>query len=320
MAIGHPQTIGDCFDVSSFTGRVLANWAVFNPLNLRFGQQDVHRALVTLSTTSSSYEERKQALIVRAACAPAGELLPWPLRACGWALGGTPIIAFMVSNAVHHPLSLFRIFLGQFLNQTHLAGCTYCNRGGSAGMGPASIAQAYCISIATSVPIAFAAAVSARRWQVLRPFARFAPYPGVAAANAIACITMRQSDVQDGIPVRVVNGAAGSGGGGDAPGVVGLSRHAGWAAVRDTALTRLSLPLGNFVLVPSLLYALQRWRGRGPNLAVQVGVTAAVFCLWLPLATSSFPAEGCLPVADLEPEVRARLDAHTRVVVYQRGV
>eukprot|EP00900_Chrysochromulina_parva_P018020 jgi/Chrpa1/26219/Chrysochromulina_OHIO_Genome00010927-RA len=207
----------------------------------------------------------------------------------------------MVSNARHYPNSLLRIFLGQLVNQSHLAGATYCNRGVSAGGADvAAIAKAYVVSISTAVPIAFVAAVSAQRWTVLRPLARYAPYPGVAAANALACVTMRQADVADGIPV--FGSAAG------APAEqLGTSRVAGWAAVRDTALTRLCMPVGNFLIVPSLLYALQR-PNRALGFGPQIAVTASIFCCWLPFSASLFPPTGTLPVTALEEELRAHLE------------
>ena len=340
-----PNHLSDCFDLTTFCGRLQYSWAVFSPLNLCWGESAVAGANAALADSSSSYEQRQHALTVRAACAPNGELLPWPVRACGWALGGTPIIAFMVSNAVHHPDSLLRIFLGQFLNQSHLAGATYCNRGGSAGgADAAAIAKAYVVSIATAVPIAFAAAASAKRWEALRPLARFAPFPGVASANALACVTMRQADVADGIPVRTsatavavpaasyaASAAASTAASNAAAGCaveeaaveVGTSRAAGWAAVRDTALTRLCMPVGNFVLVPSILFALQRQFQRPSGalgIPAQAAVTAAVFSCWLPLSASLFPPTGSLPVDELEPELRNRLDGRVACVTYSRGV
>jgi hypothetical protein len=314
MATPSPQSLSDCYDMSTLIGRLRYSWSIFSPLNLRLGQAAVDEANATLADPSASYGQRQQALTVRAACAPAGELLPWPVRACGWALGGTPIIAFMVSNARHYPNSLLRIFLGQLLNQSHLAGATYCNRGVSAGGADvAAIAKAYVVSISTAVPIAFVAAVSAQRWTVLRPLARYAPYPGVAAANALACVTMRQADVADGIPV--FGSAAG------APAEqLGTSRVAGWAAVRDTALTRLCMPVGNFLIVPSLLYALQR-PNRALGFGPQIAVTASIFCCWLPFSASLFPPTGTLPVTALEEELRAHLErAGVREVSYSRGV
>ena len=108
---------------------------------------------------------------------------------------------------------------------------------------------------------------------------------------------------------------------GEPLGPVGQSRAAGRAAVRDTALTRLALPAGNFLGVPLLLWALERARGgaKAP-LVVQVGVTAMVFSVWLPIATSLFPPVVRMPVTELEEEAVLRaLPPGTRYVEYDRG-
>merc|ERR1719326_2809620 len=111
-----PRHLSEYYDMSTVLGRLRYNWAFFAPINLRFGQAAVNQANATLEDVQAPAEEVRQALVVRAACAPQGEILPWPVRACGWALGGTPIIAFMVLSAIKYPTSLRHIFLGQFAN------------------------------------------------------------------------------------------------------------------------------------------------------------------------------------------------------------
>ena len=102
---------------------------------------------------------------------------------------------------------------------------------------------------------------------------------------------------------------------------LGASRAAGWAAVRDTALTRLVLPLGNFVGVPLILGAAAWLRGGvRPPLVAQVGVTAAVFSLWMPVGAALYPPTGRLPLADVEAEIAARAPPGCTAVVYERGV
>ena len=335
-----PPQLSDYYDLSTFLGRYRYTWSFFSPANLRFGARDVAEANATLQNpTAASSQALHDALLVRATCAPSGELLPWFFRACGWALGGTPGIAFILYSAVHHPTSLRHILAGQVLNQTHLAGCTYCNRGGGGDVTAiASIARAYVVSIVTAVPIAFGAAVAAKRWTALRPLGRYAPYPGVAAANAVACLTIRGDDVVSGVPVHVDMPASGTGsedggsaarggadGGvatGDGEGAaLGMSQRAGWQAVRDTALTRTVMPMGNFVIVPLVQRLLEGVRGgRRPGLLAQVGLTAAIFSLWLPVSAAACPPVGKLPVEELEPELKEKLPRDATHVRYERGV
>ena len=159
------------------------------------------------------------------------------------------------------------------------------------------------------MPVAFAAAIAAKRFA--KPLQPFAPYPGVAAANALGCLAMRKADYEEGVPVRPAIDPSGE--------ALGASRAAGWAAVRDTALTRLVLPLGNFVGVPLILGGLSRLGGARPPIVAQVGVTAAVFSLWMPVGASMFPPTGRLNVAEVEGELAARAPQGCAAVVYERG-
>ena len=52
----------------------------------------------------------------------------------------------------------------------------------------------------------------------------------------------------------------------------------------------------------------------------QVGVTAAVFSLWMPVGAALYPPTGRLPLADVEAEIAARAPPGCTAVVYERGV
>lgn len=191
--------------MSTFSGRWRYNWAVLSPLGLRFGDSAVAEANATLAARAAgqprSDSDCWHATGVLATAAPAGELLPMPLRGCGWALCNTPTIAFMVSSALHHPTCTRRIVFGQWLNQTHLAGVTWCNRGASAeGDGPSTavVAASYIGALVTAIPIAVGGGKLSQRSPLLKPFARFAPYPAVALANFLGSACMRSSDATRG--------------------------------------------------------------------------------------------------------------------------
>ena len=191
--------------MSTFLGRWRYNWAVLSPLGLRFGHSAVAEANATLAARAAgqprSDSDCWHATGVLATAAPAGELLPMPLRGCGWALCNTPTIAFMVSSALHHPTCTRRIVFGQWLNQTHLAGVTWCNRGASAeGDGPSTavVAASYIGALVTAIPIAVGGGKLSQRSPLLKPFARFAPYPAVALANFLGSACMRSSDATRG--------------------------------------------------------------------------------------------------------------------------
>lgn len=309
--------LGDFYDLTSYAGRVRYNAAIFSPFNLRFGSADVAAANATLTSPTASSQETHHALVVRAACAPQGELLPCYFRNCGWAPFATPFITFIVWSAVHHPTSLRHLFAGHFMIQSHLAGCTYFNRGGDGGVSTTALVRSYFAAIFTAVPLGFGAAVAAKRWALLRPFGRVAPYPGVAAANAVACICIRQDDIANGVPVY---GAPEAHDSAEPAALVGSSSVAGWAAVRDTALTRLVLPVSNFLLVPAVQGMLTALRGRSLGLLVQAGVTASVFSLWAPCAMGIFPPVMAIEAEALEEELRARArELGVARVCYERG-
>lgn len=364
--------LSDLYDLETFRGRLRYNWALCSPLGLRWGHSAVADSKALLAahaagSTSAADVALWRATAVLAACAPNGELLPPPLRTCGWALCNTPTIAFMVVSALRHPTCVKRILLGQWLNQTHLAGVTWCNRGagGPDGGGPseATIAASYVAALLTAVPVAVGAGFASQRWAFLKPFARFAPYPGVALANFLGCACMRSSDVTHGIPVyqeeptlqrslsgtpppplnpaattsRASHQASAKAGNASAEKSVpehsvkplGNSTAAGWQAVRDTCATRLAMPVGNFILVPMAIWSWSALRRKPvPSAAAQVGITAVIFTLWLPIAASLYPPVGKLKVEELEPPLQAELAERVtsgggrapRNVIYQRGV
>lgn len=125
-----------------------------------------------------------------------------------------------------------------------------------------------------------------------------------------------QDDIAFGVPVRAETRE------GDVS--LGWSRAAGWAAVRDTALTRLCMPIGNFLLVPMVQASVERARrGRPPGVAAQVGITAFIFTFWLPVSAALFPPVSTLSVEKLEPHLRDKLratDSSAEHVTYLRGV
>lgn len=320
----------DLYDMSTVAGRWRYNWALLSPLGLRWGLEEVAEANAVLDGYAAggrlrSDRELWHATAVLATAAPGGELLPLPLRGCGWTACNIPIIAFMVVSALRHPTCIRRIVLGQWLNQTHLAGITWFNRGadGADGApGRATVLASYVFALATAIPIAVGGGRLSQQVQLLKPFARFAPYPAVASANFLGCACMRSTDVTQGVPVVQP---------GDDPAApaLGLSRAAGAQAVRDTCVTRLLMPVGNFLIVPAVawLYTALR-RIKQPSIATQVAVTAAVFTFWLPTAASFYPPVGRLAVVQLEPPLRAELELRARRldrpvpehVEYQRGV
>merc|ERR1712224_705720 len=182
-------------------------------------------------------------------------------------------MAFIVSNAVSNPTSLPRIVIGQWLNQTQNAAITWYNRPhckafdtGKENLNPRRALAAYCAACATAIPVAVGAGLASQRSLFLKPFARFAPYPGVVLANVLNTCMMRSDDLCNGVAVMNQNGVC-----------LGSSHKAGLQAVRETSITRTLIPLANFVVAPILVAALGQFRkGKPKSMALQVGVTAGV--------------------------------------------
>jgi hypothetical protein len=321
--------LSDLYDMSTVAGRWRYNWALLSPLGLRWGRKEVAEANAALADCAAggrlrSDRELWHASAVLATAAPGGALLPVPLRGCGWVVCNIPTIAFMVISAQRHPTCLRRIVLGQWLNQTHLAGITWFNRGAGADGAPGvtTVLASYVFALATAIPIAVGGGRLSQQVHFLKPFARFAPYPAVASANFLGCACMRSTDVTRGVPVMLP-------GDDRAAPPLGLSRAAGAQAVSDTCVTRLLMPVGNFLIVPAVawLYTVLR-RVKQPSIATQVAVTATVFTFWLPTAASFHPPVGRLAVLQLEPPLRAEMEMRAERsgrsvpehVEYHRGV
>lgn len=333
------------YDMRNFGGRLQYNWALCNPLNLRWNRDAVQKARAVLGRHAAGAavpsDELQRAQTVLAVSAPQGSLAPMPCRTAGWGLATVPVMWFMISSARYHPSSVIRIVIGQWLNQTLNALITYNNRPPSLGSGDAGqddqrAAAAYLAACAAAIPIAVGSALAAQRFAPT--FARFAPYPGVALANTVNTCLMRSEDWREGLPVysaaaanphraKRAGGAkmlatADSGDGDER--LVGRSLVAGRRAVAETALTRTLIPLANFVAVPIIVGATEiaRGPGRPRSLALQLGVTAAVLVGAIPLASAVTPPIGTVDIDDLEPALarsaRAR-DPSVRGLRYHRG-
>ena len=321
------------YDLSTFLGRLEYNWALCSPFGLRWGEAAVGAAKETIAKSDSAEPaDLQRAQLILAVCAPQGEIVPPPCRTCGWALATVPIIAFMVHNASVRPFSLPHIFIGQWLNQTQNAAITWCNRSSSSSSGKndnddsgnsgnasqSKFMYAYTAACATAIPIGVASALLAKRSALLRPLARFAAYPGVAAANIVNTCTMRLDDLTVGLPLL------------DAPSCgaqVGecSSPAAGWHAVRDTCATRVLIPLANFVAVPMIMSALAaraKASVRAPSLVMQAVVSGAVLVAAIPLACSVAPPVCEIAVTQVEPQIAEAAKASGRVgsvLWYERG-
>ena len=308
------------YDMTSFFGRLKYNWSICNPLALRWGEASVRQASSTVDKHMSGVEiptaDLKHAQTVLSVAAPQGILIPIPCRTAGWGLSTVPIMAFIVRNATLHPTSLPRIIVGQWLNQTQNAVVTWYNRPRTSSSQDVRNADevwavsAYLGACAVAIPVAVASGLAAQRSSMLKPFGRFAPFPGVVLANVLNTCVMRSADLSSGIPLRDSQGRE-----------LGRSRVAGRRAVAETCIPRTMIPLANFVAVPLVMAAIGRLRpGRPQSLILQLSVTATALITAIPLASATSAPVGSITAELIEEEIAVvarEKDVHT--LHYERG-
>ena len=245
-----------------------------------------------------------------------GAKIPMPFRMAGFVPFGTPIVVGMLLPTQTLATTLF----WQSLNQTHNAAVNYCNRNASSPTPPSLLALGYVGAVTSAVTVAGGLLEALRRTTRLAPATRalalrFVPYPAVATANVCNVVLMRMNELREGIAVTAPDGT-----------VLGSSQVAARRAVAETALTRIVLPLPILVLPAIIMAGLERTRllrTAGPvlRIGVQTVVCTAAFAFALPLAISLFPQYGELPVARLEPAIRAAAALRgTDTAVFNKGL
>ena len=124
-----------------------------------------------------------------------------------------------------------------------------------------------------------------------------------ALANVVNTYLARKHETVTGVPVKLAgeHGLEGE--------TIGKSKVAAWQGIRDTCVSRVIIPLGNFIVSPFLYHQLTSRSPqyamalmRRPWLAVpaNLGVTLAVFYTILPISLAIYDQEGEIDVSDLE--------------------
>ena len=148
--------------------------------------------------------------------------------------------------------------------------------------------------------------------------AKFAPFPAVAGANIANVVVMRREELTDGIPVFTAK----SSDVGD-PVLVGHSQVAARQALMDTCITRVAIPVANFLVGPLLLTKLM------PNIALSApkmqmfGCWAATYCAFavgLPISLALFPQTGKMSSYCLEEHIVDAMPKGVYTVSYNRGM
>lgn len=133
---------------------------------------------------------------------------------------------------------------------------------------------------------------------------RFVPYPAVATANVANVLMMRWAELDQGIDVKDAEGES-----------RGISKSAAKAALFDTCITRVVLPMPLLLLPPTIMSQVGKIKAlkKSPRLSLmaEAAVCVSCFLVGLPFALSLFPQEQTISVNELEPEFQNLADAKT---------
>ncbi|XP_029415277.1 sideroflexin-5 isoform X3 [Nannospalax galili] len=235
-----------------------------------------------------------------------------PFRMSGYIPFGTPIVVgLLLPNQ-----TLASTVFWQWLNQSHNACVNYANRNATKPSPASKFIQGYLGAVISAVSIAVGLNVLVQKANKFTPATRllvqrFVPFPAVASANICNVVLMRYGELEEGIDVLDADGNLVGSSKIAARHVQGIcsfqilmdegevmflmfgSGSVSTAALLETALTRVVLPMPILVLPPIVMSMLEKTAllQARPRLLlpVQSLVCLAAFGLALPLAISLFP-------------------------------
>jgi len=309
------------YDQSSFSGRLLHFLDVVDPRTLLVSQKELDEAVKLLDrfqdvgkSEGVNDEDLWRAQKIKQAILhpDTGEKVLMPFRMSGFVPFGAPIVFGLMLPGQ----SLGQMVFWQWLNQSHNACVNYANRNATQPTPMSRFLTGYVGAISSACGIAVGLSVLLSRAKGFSPATRllvqkFVPFPAVATASVSNCLLMRYSELKEGIQVKDTQGQ-----------VLGNSKVAAKAALRDTAISRALLPIPCLAFPPLVMTALERipWFMRRPRLHLPVlgVVTCLSFGLGLPVAIALFPQYGQLHRDAIEPELREKLSGNT--VIYNKGL
>ena len=247
----------------------------------------------------------------------AGDVLPFWQRLGGWAPLGALPVAGLVYTARYRPESLALYTFFHWANQTQIAMMTYLNGSQKDAESVQRLALGYSGAMAAALTIVVGFRGAMARSPLLQRYKRFAPLPAAAAANTANSVLVRSGELETGIPVYAV------GNGSSVTEEVGLSRIAAQQAIAETTITRWVLPLGNFIVAPMIMAAVERtaimtvlpWT----SAPLQLLACGFSFCATLPVTFALFPEDTVVDAADLEPEIAAKVSEGSQLR-FKRGL
>ncbi|CAI4231775.1 unnamed protein product [Auanema sp. JU1783] len=280
------------FPQDTFVGRYLHYLDVIDPRTLFVSDEKIESSLKLLESYKNGNKDISdrqlwdaQKLKQATFHPDTGEKVFQPFRMSGYVPFGWITVTGMLLPNPSWPTLLF----WQWMNQSHNAMVNYANRNASQPQPISKFVGAYAMAVTAACSISGgltyviknSGSLSTTTRLVIQ---RFVPLPATSLASSLNCIFMRWNEMKTGIEVYDKDGQ-----------VVGVSKVAAKAAVRDTTLVRAFLPVPLLLIPPCILPFIERlkWVKSSPvrHLLVNAMVCTVSFAISLPVALALFPQE-----------------------------
>ncbi|GFR98372.1 sideroflexin [Elysia marginata] len=206
------------------------------------------------------------------------------------------------------------VIFWQWFNQTFNAVVNYTNRSGDTPISPQQLGISYAMATGGAVTTALTLNSIVKKMPPI--VGRFVPFAAVAAANCINIPCMRSKELLSGIPVFDADGNR-----------VGESTRAATSAISQVVVSRIIMAMPGMMIPPFIMNALEKkpFMKRMPwlNAPIQVSLIGFLLIFATPLCCALFPQKSSMAVANLEPEVRDKIQALPNapgIVYFNKGL
>ncbi|KAK0049003.1 sideroflexin-1-like isoform X3 [Biomphalaria pfeifferi] len=206
------------------------------------------------------------------------------------------------------------VIFWQWFNQTFNAVVNYTNRSGDSPISPQRLGVSYVMATGGAITTAMTLNNMVKKFPPI--IGRFVPFAAVAAANCINIPCMRSREITHGIPIMDENGNR-----------LGESTRAATSAITQVVISRVFMAMPGMLIPPFIMNSLEKksFMQRMPwlNAPIQVTIIGAMLVFATPLCCALFPQKSSIAVANLEPEVRKKIEALPNppsVVYFNKGL
>ncbi|XP_065339947.1 sideroflexin-3 [Cloeon dipterum] len=307
------------WDQSSYSGRAKHFFSTTNPLNLLCSSADLDEAKELVTKYKQGIEIpglteekiwRAKQLYDSAFHPDTGEKMMLIGRMSAQVPMNMTITGCMMTFYKTTPAVVF----WQWINQSFNAVVNYTNRSGDSPITVKQLGTSYVL--ATGGALVTALGLNSLVKTAPPLIGRFVPFAAVAAANCVNIPMMRMKEIQEGVPVVDANGNK-----------LGESKTAAKTGIVAVVLSRIGMASPGMVIPPLVMNTLERKKvlARIPWANAPLQVLLCGFCLTFatPMCCALFPQKASIAVADLEPELKAKIEAMPdapTVVYYNKGL